>query len=257
MKTETDRNFLTRLGHVAAASESPAAITADPKWHQTVQWVQQESIVAYQRLDKASDGLAQDQTENKAAQAAWNTAIGAAAKFVGWLADDLRHRLRSTRPGDPEPTAAEKQKIEGFLNTFQPFAPSELIKLRAAAAVPHLNTLATILEQYPQWVAKPDVAAVQQHAMNCEEKWKALVAEGLDDDGIRDELVQARAQAQATMVGARMILNGILTLSQSPLTLDELILNLSKQQPNAQSTTDETALDPGTPAVNPPTAETL
>jgi hypothetical protein len=224
MPTLQDQDLRDRLGRVRDALEDPKAVSGRAGFRVAIEEAREHVDRAWDSHQAAVGAMDDAQPEPKSIARAFDAAVIAAAKEYAWLAGHLRHKLIELRPSAAKRLGKEALgERERFLAEAFPVAPSTLPELKDVAVNAAIAACAKAIVSRPDLVTAEEREDALAAAEKVAEAYKSFVPEPFDEGPLLDGLRAARAAASAALLGTRALLEGILLLDGSGVSVDTLV----------------------------------
>jgi hypothetical protein len=230
MTTIRESQLLSDLGEIITTlDEPPAEITPDEVFAQTLARVQTRCVEARDGLLAARSSYEADEVENKVVALEYAQATSAAAEEVLAVQEELQARALSKRALARLTEAEVLRRLEWVDSAF-PQQPSWWAKASQKDVMGAFERLLERVRGADSLATAEEVEALALAVAQAQAAYQALVRERLDDKPISDALRAAFLTASAHRSGARAVIQGVLTMEGSDLTIDAFLKRRVKRK---------------------------
>jgi hypothetical protein len=240
--TKEDR-LQSDLGEITATLEGDLAeVTPDEVFQQMLAQVKARCEGASAALRNARALYDADVVENKVVALEYAQAMLGAVQEVLALEEEIRARALSRRALDGV-AQVEQVKRQGWMDSAFPKRPSWWERASQKDSLDALMEIQARVNEAGSLATAQEVEVLAEVTAQAKTTYEALVRERLDDKPISEALKSAMLRANAHRSGARAMIQGLLTMEGSDLTLAAFLKRRAKRKPTQASADSATPTD--------------
>ncbi len=225
MAGKGDERLSTEPAHLIGSTTDPSESTSSETFQGSLVEGREQCQAAQAALDQAAKAVDDDKIENATAALTFDKCLTATVGELVYIWDDGKNRVLNLRPAERDALGAvELRRRKEFFKTNLDTPPSRLSSKGRTAAVTKLKSIHQRLSDAPEYFPPEVLAPLGEKLDALPQAHEGVLAEARDDHPLMVTLEAARDRATSRRVAMRGLLASVLGFEESPLSVDEFIL---------------------------------